>query len=466
MKIKKVVLENFMNHVSSSIELDDYFTCIIGSNDTGKSTIFYAIRWFMTNEPKGDSIIYRKEGTKAKYCSVSLHMEDGSIYRKIRKKGVTLFDSPTSGKEWGKAGLPKEIADAVKITSHTFGNNTLELNYSFQLDQPFLIAENPSVGASVISTFAGTDIIDITCKDVESENRSIVKERNELSETATKLLIEVEKYDYVEDTRALHTSISDVFDNITANMDFVNKAKKLAQAHEKICTESNFLYKKVKAIGNIFTTTIFNIENLEKLHSRMISFIKCNEKYTKAAIKEAYNSKILSVLHDINKCENLTSVSEKNKLRLELKKLGMIYANAYDYINICRRKLDTLNIVESNKEYLDLVSNKSKDYTVVKSFINKLKYINKLINESSKKIIAVSKNNHTLMINSYAETAYKHEHISKFLESMRELTDTINKLDSAVKEKNSELNELKIELESIWDEVDICPLCGTTLKEK
>lgn len=45
MKIKKIVLNNFRAFKHAEIDLGD-FSCIIGKNDTGKSTIFAALEWF------------------------------------------------------------------------------------------------------------------------------------------------------------------------------------------------------------------------------------------------------------------------------------------------------------------------------------------------------------------------------------------------------------------------------------
>ncbi len=48
MKIKKMILHNFRAYKHAVIEFDG-FTCIIGQNDVGKSTIFVALDWFFGN---------------------------------------------------------------------------------------------------------------------------------------------------------------------------------------------------------------------------------------------------------------------------------------------------------------------------------------------------------------------------------------------------------------------------------
>lgn len=54
MKIKKIILNNFRAYKHTKFELDD-FSCIIGKNDVGKSTIFAALDWFFGNIELSDS---------------------------------------------------------------------------------------------------------------------------------------------------------------------------------------------------------------------------------------------------------------------------------------------------------------------------------------------------------------------------------------------------------------------------
>ena len=49
MKIKKIILDNFRAFKHAEIDFSN-FNCIIGKNDTGKSTILAALEWFF--DPK------------------------------------------------------------------------------------------------------------------------------------------------------------------------------------------------------------------------------------------------------------------------------------------------------------------------------------------------------------------------------------------------------------------------------
>lgn len=51
MKIKKIIINNFRAFKYADINIED-FNCIIGKNDSGKSTIFAALEWFFGKEKK------------------------------------------------------------------------------------------------------------------------------------------------------------------------------------------------------------------------------------------------------------------------------------------------------------------------------------------------------------------------------------------------------------------------------
>ena len=53
MKIKKIVISNFRAFKHAEIDFDD-FNCIIGKNDTGKSTILAALEWFFDSKKNLD----------------------------------------------------------------------------------------------------------------------------------------------------------------------------------------------------------------------------------------------------------------------------------------------------------------------------------------------------------------------------------------------------------------------------
>ena len=50
MKLQKLILHNFRTYSHETIDFGDGLTCIIGKNDTGKSTILTALEWFFSDK--------------------------------------------------------------------------------------------------------------------------------------------------------------------------------------------------------------------------------------------------------------------------------------------------------------------------------------------------------------------------------------------------------------------------------
>ena len=53
--IKDLSLENFQSHKKSSLEFSEGVNVIIGSSDSGKSSIIRSLQWVLFNRPSGDS---------------------------------------------------------------------------------------------------------------------------------------------------------------------------------------------------------------------------------------------------------------------------------------------------------------------------------------------------------------------------------------------------------------------------
>jgi DNA repair exonuclease SbcCD ATPase subunit len=54
--IKRIEIKNFQAHKNTEIDFDPGVNVISGASDAGKSSIFRALLWVITNRPSGDSI--------------------------------------------------------------------------------------------------------------------------------------------------------------------------------------------------------------------------------------------------------------------------------------------------------------------------------------------------------------------------------------------------------------------------
>jgi exonuclease SbcC len=55
--IQSIVLRNFQAHKNTEISLDKGITAIVGSSDSGKTSILRAFYWVLQNKPSGIQMV-------------------------------------------------------------------------------------------------------------------------------------------------------------------------------------------------------------------------------------------------------------------------------------------------------------------------------------------------------------------------------------------------------------------------
>jgi len=158
--IIKVEIENFQSHKNTVLEFVPGTNVIIGESDAGKSVIFRAINWVITNRPLGDTfrsdwggdtrvVIYTAEGDaieRIKTASRNVYVING--------KALTAFGSE----------VPEQVSEILRMD---------EANIQSQMDVPFLLAVSPGEAARLLNKAASIDDIDYTLSNLRSEYQKI-----------------------------------------------------------------------------------------------------------------------------------------------------------------------------------------------------------------------------------------------------------------------------------------------------
>jgi len=212
----------------------------------------YAVRWFISNEPKGDSIIATFNGKMAKECSVALILENGvELVKERSSKGTTQFSIPSIKQVFYKSDIPKEMLDLIEIRPITFGQLSFDLNFSFQLDSPFLISEPASVAATIVSKFSGTEAVNCVHKELETENWNFTREENKCTKEIESLDLRLAKYKGLNEVEASYTTVESAIVKCKQEEDELRKLNELLAAYNesvKLITEKT---KVLTAIGDV-----------------------------------------------------------------------------------------------------------------------------------------------------------------------------------------------------------------------
>lgn len=196
MYIAKVIIENFQSHQYTEIELSRGLNVLVGESDRGKSAVVRALRWLFENEPRGTGFI---RGGTAK-VRVTAVMEDGTTITRERSPGTNRYaiqkqsEEPIIYERFGK-GVPDEVSALHGVAVIKLDNDlSLSLNFSQQLDSPFLLSSPGSLKAKVIGRLHSVHVIDAAARDVQQEMSQLQKEDARLVENISVLDKALEEY--------------------------------------------------------------------------------------------------------------------------------------------------------------------------------------------------------------------------------------------------------------------------------
>lgn len=115
--IRKIILDNFMAHEHTELELGPGVNALTGPNNSGKSAIVEALR-YLTSNPAPSSCI--RHG--AKEARVTVELEDGTRVTWVRTKRYPLYeilypgqDEPEEFAKMGRGGVPDEVRDVLRL---------------------------------------------------------------------------------------------------------------------------------------------------------------------------------------------------------------------------------------------------------------------------------------------------------------------------------------------------------------
>lgn len=221
--IKKIIIDNFMAHERTELELGPGVTALTGPNNTGKSAIVEALRCVATNPvPKH----YIRHG--AKEARVTIELDDTTKVVWIRKKRSSGYELWKPGaeepQEYWKFGRkpPEDILNALRLDLVELETgNEIDVHVGNQREPVFLLNQPPSNAAAFFAAstesahlLAMQNLLKRRTQDANREKRDLETRINELETeldgfaTLPDIALEVEKARELEiTTKKLHAEI-------------------------------------------------------------------------------------------------------------------------------------------------------------------------------------------------------------------------------------------------------------------
>jgi len=224
--ITRIILENFMAHEHTELELGPGVNALTGPNNTGKSAIVEALRCVATNPvPK----YYIRHG--ASEARVTVEVEDGTRVVWVRKKRTSGYELWAPGaeepEEYWKFGRkpPEDVLDVLRmdLVELEGDKEPLDVHVGNQRDPVFLLNQPKSDAAAFFA--ASTESAHLLAMQnlLKRKNLDAKRQEKDLLERMDALDVELDRFSplpgielSLEDARELEATAKDFQRSIPA----------------------------------------------------------------------------------------------------------------------------------------------------------------------------------------------------------------------------------------------------------
>lgn len=234
--IEKIILVNFQSHVYSELSLSRGVNVIVGPSDSGKTAIMRALRWNMFNDPSGVEFVREGESEVSVTVRFQNHVEVER--RRSRSKNQYILRRPDEEElifeGFGK-NVPKEIEEAIGIKKIMLDDKkSLPLNFSDQLDGPFLLQETDAYKAQAIGRMVGVDLLDETMRDTLRDKKQISLRRELMEKDLEETEKTLEAFSDLDDQIILRERVEKLLNTVSELKEKTETAKAFAKVLKEI----------------------------------------------------------------------------------------------------------------------------------------------------------------------------------------------------------------------------------------
>ena len=296
--ITRVQIENFQSHKKAELEFVPGTNVIIGKSDAGKSAIFRAINWVISNRPLGDAFCSEWGGE----TKVTLYTSEGDVVERVRTpsrneyiiNGVTL-------KAFGME-VPEEVTQVLRMDIH---------NVQAQMDPFFLLGATPGEASRLLNKAASLEDIDIVTSKLKSAVSSINNEITHLTKELTKSKEALMEYDNLPDIeRLLHAiekeqETKDALGKGTENLRKITERGKSLETQLAKMQDIPFLIENYEGASTVF----LNFTEKEQKHKALQKIFLRGQKIKEQLKRTSGITKLLQNVEEAEK--GLKAIKEK-----------------------------------------------------------------------------------------------------------------------------------------------------------
>lgn len=313
--IEKIILVNFQSHTYSELSLSKGVNVIVGPSDSGKTAIMRALRWNMFNDPSGVEFV--REGETEVSVTIRFQNKVEVERKRTRSKNQYILRQPDEEElifeGFGK-NVPAEIEEAIGIKKVMLDDKkSLPLNFSDQLDGPFLLQETDAYKAQAIGRMVGVDLLDETMRDTLRDKKQIAIRREMLEADLQETENSLKDFSDLDEQIVIREKVGEILFSVSTLREKVDLAKTYTQELKSIGKARREAEETLKrfAVLEVLEENLFFLKNKvsqygrERLLSDLFKQNRINRRATASVLANYENvERLQTTVYEIGKIKS------------------------------------------------------------------------------------------------------------------------------------------------------------------
>ena len=304
--IKSLHLKDFQSHKDTELHFNPLFNIIVGASGNGKSAIIRALRCLSFNNI-GTSEVRLPD---AKSYKIAININDREI---LREKGVGInsytIDKNTTLVDVNK-DVPNSVQQILNIKKIELDSSCdLDIQFSSQLEGPFMLSEKDSVKMKFLNTLSGTNAVDLAAKKATA----LCKENSRIAKTTREELTKLK--DEAKTLQERLDTVSERVKYLKKEQENLNNLESLKTPLLDLKTQYEYLHTEYKKV-NLLRKTLekIDLDSLLLKIDNLISLITLSNQYS--ALKSKYSAvkRVLEKVTGIDVSNLYTQISKLETL--------------------------------------------------------------------------------------------------------------------------------------------------------
>ncbi len=465
--IEQVELRGFQSHQETMFNLQKGLNVITGPSDAGKTAIIRAVRWVAFNEPQGEAFVNERVGE----AEVKITLQNKAIITKTRRKGKTSYivqqDTDDEGSTFEKSEVPLEVTRLLGIEKHNFGDFETALNFSFQLDAPFLISETASAGAKVLGKLAGTESVDLAIKGVSKDTHAARNMRSQAEKDMERIVGSLFEYQHIDDAKQSLETAEMLMEQVEISNTNLEDLKEYRNSFLLFKEKRDKLSEKIIKLQHV-PHLIEDVAEIEKSQQRARELLQLQDDGNRLNTRISSLEHELQTYSDIPLATDLVSSITFDRDRFtNLNTLRQLYQKHTQDVKVADETLNKTKELNTATRDIKRIELDTKAKDVMLSLKSEYENTSSNLNVLNSRLDTFKDTHESESILTTAENNEKR--LAALRELYREFniafTSTNSSLDGEAKASN-DVQKAELELQQAWDEAGgVCPLCESVVCE-